>query len=304
MPINGYITQAGSHPDPLSDHSRAHHNCKVRAHKSQPAQSIKTAHSNNFMGKMDSWQVRGCCHSGWMAAEGRAELWSSRDEPALPAEPPALPSSPCRAAHSSGTLPLLRGSKGAIPREDKALQCCLREQSTQVVPGTGKMIREQEHRVLEQSLTFTNHRVWQGRKDRSRLAARLSHTTRQAQQVPQHCQPSTQSASSSPAVGQGRAASGSHGGVPSPGRHPGEGLLMDGQRTGKMTPVHHISLLSKDTLLPEQVRGVCGCSLTPQPWARTHRGPCHAALPDGESTEPARKWSQCLITLCSNSFLL
>lgn len=193
MPRNGYITQAGSHPDPLSDHSRAHHDCKVRVHKSQPAQSIKSARSNNFMGKMDSQQVSGCCHSGWVPAEGRAELWSSQDKPALPAEPPALPSPPCRAARSSGTLCLLGGSKGAIPRQDKALRCCLREQSTQVVPGSGKMIREQEHRVSEQPLTFTNHQVWRGGKDRSRLAAGLSHAAGTAQQVPQHCQPSTAS---------------------------------------------------------------------------------------------------------------
>lgn len=151
------------------------------------------------MGKMDSRQVRGCCHSSWMPVEGRAELWSSRDKPALPAEPPAL----CRAAHSSGTLRLLRGSAGAIPRQDKALQCCLREQSTQVVLGTGKMIREPEHRVPEQALTFTNHQVWRGRKDRSRLAAGLSHAAGTAQQVPLHCQPSTRHASS-PAVGQGK----------------------------------------------------------------------------------------------------
>lgn len=52
---------------------------------------------------------------------------------------------------------------------------------------------------------------------------------------------------------------------------------MDRQMTRKMKPVHHISLLSKDTLLPEQVRGVRGCSLIPQPWARTHRRPCRAA---------------------------
>lgn len=203
MPRNMYITQPGSHPEPISDHSRAHHDCKLQVHKSQPAQSIKSAHSNNFMGKMDSWQVRGCCHSGWMPVEGRAELWSSRDKAALPGEPSALPSPPCRAAQSSGTL--LGGSKGAIPKQDKALWCCLREQSIQVVPGTGKMIREQEHRVPEQSVTFTNHQVWRGRKDRSRLAAELSHAAGTAQQVPLHCQPSTQHASSSPAVGQGRA---------------------------------------------------------------------------------------------------
>lgn len=202
MPGNGYITQAGSHPDPLSDHSRAHHGCKVRVHKSQPAQSIKSAHSDNFMGKMDSRQVRGCCHSGWMPAEGRAELWSSWDRPALPAEPPALPSHPCTAAHS-GTLCLLRGGKGVIPRQDKALRCCLREQSTQVVPGTGKMIREQEHRVLERSLTFTNHQVWRGRKDRSRLAAGLSHTAGTAQQVPWHCQPQHAACQQLPSHGAG-----------------------------------------------------------------------------------------------------
>lgn len=52
------------------------------------------------------------------------------------------------------------------------------------MPGAGKMIRAREHRVPEQSLTFTNHPVWRGGKDRSRLAAGLSHAAGMAQQVP------------------------------------------------------------------------------------------------------------------------
>lgn len=57
------------------------------------------------------------------------------------------------------------------------------------VPGAGRMIREQECRVPERSLTFTNHRVWQGGKDRSRLAGGLSCAAGTAQQVLPCCQP-------------------------------------------------------------------------------------------------------------------
>lgn len=98
VPGSRYITQPGSQPGPPSDRSGARYGWKVRVHKSQPAQSIKSAHSDNFMGKMDPRQVRGCCQGGWMPAEGRAELWSSRDRLALLAEPPALPPSPIHRA--------------------------------------------------------------------------------------------------------------------------------------------------------------------------------------------------------------
>lgn len=79
-----HITQPGPQPDPLSGRSAAHHGWKVRGHKSRAAQSIKSARSDNFMGKMDSRQVRGCRWAGWMLAEGTAELWSLRDSPVLP----------------------------------------------------------------------------------------------------------------------------------------------------------------------------------------------------------------------------
>lgn len=57
---------------------------------------------------------------------------------------------------------------------------------------------------------------------------------------------------------------------------------MDTQVTGKMTPVHHSSLPSKDTLMPEQVRG---CSLTPQPWARTHPAVPHCLMESPQSLQ-------------------
>lgn len=307
VPGRGYITQPGSQPDPPSDHSRAHHGWKVRVHKSQPAQSIKSAHSDNFMEKMDSRQVRGCCQGGWMPVEGRAELWSSRDRLALPAEPPAPPPSPTNQAQPvrgsalSRHPRLLGGHEGAVPGQDEALQHRLREQSTRVVPCTRKMIRERERRVSERSLTFTNHQVWRGSKDRSRLAAGLSRTAGTAQQVPPCCQPRHAASHSPPAVGQGREQELGYG--PQSWQAPGTGkhLLTDrwtdsrGRMLQGMKPVHHAFLLPKDESLLKHVRGVRGCSLmlllvhrertsraggeacasthTPQPPARTHRGP-------------------------------
>lgn len=102
-------------------------------------------------------------------------------------------------AHSGGV-------EGAVPRQDEALRCCLREQSTRVVPGAGKMIREQEHRVPERSLTFTNHGVWWGGKDGSRLAAGLRHTAGTTQQVPLRCQAGHAACLQPPGRGAGQGA--------------------------------------------------------------------------------------------------
>lgn len=56
----------------------------------------------------------------------------------------------------------------------------------------------------EQPLTFTNHRVWRGRKDRSRLAAGLSQAAGTAQQVPSTASPSTQQCQQLPSRGAGQ----------------------------------------------------------------------------------------------------
>lgn len=215
----------------------------------------------------------------------------------------------------SGTPCPLRAGEGAAPRQDEVLWCRLRERSTRVVPGTGKMIREQEHRVPEQSLTFTNHRMWRGSKDGSRLAAGLSRTAGTAHQVPPCYQPGHAGCLQPPSRGAGQ---GAGAGVRTPalaGTWHWEGSAdgwTDGLQRQEMKPVHHASLLYKDAPLPEHVGGVRGhslmlllacrehtsrargevCTGTHAPWppARTHRGPRPAVPADGESTEPARKW--------------
>lgn len=180
------------------------------------------------------------------------------------------------------------------------------------------MIREREHRVPERSLTFTNQRVWRGSKDRNRLAAGLSHAAGMAQQViPQHCQPGHTGCPQPPSRESPQPWQ-----APDTGKRPLTDRRTDsrGRTLQEMKPVHHALLLPNDASLPEHVRRVRGCSLTlllacrertsraggeactgtraPRPPARTHCGP-HPAVPaEGESTEPARKWSQCLITLC------
>lgn len=188
MPGSGHITQPGPQPDPPSGRSGAHHGWKVRVHKSRAAQSIKSARSDNFMGKMDSRQVRGCRRGGWMPAEGRAELWSLRDSPALPDRTvPRRPSDP------AGWAPAPLPAPGDAREQEEALPRCSREQGTGVAPGAGTMIGEPERGVPARSLTFTNHRVWRGGKDWSRLAAGLGCAAGTAQQVPLCPQPPSRS---------------------------------------------------------------------------------------------------------------
>lgn len=175
----------------------------------------------------------------------------------------------------------------------------------------------------ERSLTFTNHGVWWGGKDGSRLAAGLSHPAGTTQQVPLRCQPGHAACLQPPGRGAGQ---GAGAGVRTPalaGTRHWEGSAegwTDGQQRWEMKPACHASRLCKDAPSPEHVRGVRGCSLTlpltcrertsraggevcagahaPQPPARMHRGPRPTMPADGESTKPARKWLQCLITLC------
>lgn len=179
---------------------------------------------------------------------------------------------PCRAAHSLSTDCLLKRAKGAVSRQDEALWCCLTEQSTRVVPSTRRMIREQEHWVPEQSLTFTNHRVWRGGKDRSRLAARLSHAAGTAQQVPLHCQPRHAVCPQPPSRGAGQAARARvrppalvlvTEQAPRTGKCPSTEEQTDsrGRTLQEMKPVHHTLLLAKDVSSSEQVTGVRGRSL-------------------------------------------
>lgn len=111
-----HITQPGPQPDPLSGRSAAHHGWKVRGHKSRAAQSIKSARSDNFMGKMDSRQVRGCRQAGWMLAEGRAELWSLRDSPVLPGRTVSY-----RPSGSAGWAPAPLPTAGDTRQQDEAL---------------------------------------------------------------------------------------------------------------------------------------------------------------------------------------